>query len=83
MDLQWAFNNLLETTINLNAKRLVIDSVTAMLVGRSELKKRYLVHLLYKVIQKSGCTTLMIADMPWGNKRIGCGVEEFIADGIS
>ena len=43
---------------------------------------RFLIHLLYRFLQQIGCTTVMIADTPWGSQRIGSGVEEFIADGI-
>jgi len=83
IDVQRCLNQILEKVTSLRAKRLVIDSVTAMSVGlRSELDKRHLIHLLYNLIHKSGCTTVMITDMPWGSDRIGEGMEEFIADGI-
>ena len=79
-------NNLdiiLQEVTNLKAKRLVIDSFTAMSMALSEdIDIRYLVHLLYKFLQKIGCTTLMIADTPWSSKKIGSGIEEFIADAI-
>ena len=79
-------NNLdviLREITTLDAKRLVIDSFTAMSMALSEaIDIRYLVHLLYKFLQNVGCTTLMITDTPWGSKKIGSGIEEFIADGI-
>jgi len=79
-------NNLdimLREVTNLKAKRLVIDSFTAMSMALMEaVDVRYLVHLLYKFLQNIGCTTIMIADTPWGSKKIGSGIEEFIADGI-
>jgi circadian clock protein KaiC len=83
IDVQSALNQILDAITSLHARRLVIDSITAMSIGlRSEVEKRHVLHLLYKLIQKSGCTTIMIMEMPWGTTSIGnCG-EAFIADGI-
>ncbi len=79
-------NNLdiiLREVTEMKAKRLVIDSFTAMSMAMKEaIDIRYLVHLLYKFLQNIGCTTLLISDTPWSSKRIGSGIEEFIADGI-
>jgi circadian clock protein KaiC len=83
IDVQRCLDEILEKVTTLRAERLVIDSITAMSVGlRSELDKRHLIHLLYNLIHKCGCATVMITDMPWGSDRIGEGLEEFIADGI-
>jgi circadian clock protein KaiC len=83
IDVQSSLNTIFETVTFLRAKRLVIDSITAMSIGmKSELEKRHLIHLLYKLIQESGCTTIVIADKPYGSKKIGDGIEEFISDGI-
>ncbi|MHA1711901.1 MAG: RAD55 family ATPase [Candidatus Freyarchaeota archaeon] len=82
-DVQSALNQILEAITSIRAKRLVVDSITAMSVGqKEELEKRHLIRLLYKLIKKTGCTAIIIADMPWGTSRIGGGIEEFIADGI-
>ncbi|MHA1632554.1 MAG: RAD55 family ATPase [Candidatus Freyarchaeota archaeon] len=82
-DVQSALTQILETITSLNAKRLVVDSITAMSVGQKEdIGKRHLIRLLYKLIKKTDCTAIIIADMPWGTLRIGGGIEEFIADGI-
>lgn len=68
---------------NNEIKRLVIDSFTAMTMAFSDqITIRHLMHLLYKFLQGVGCTTIIIADTPWGSMKIGSGVEEFIADGI-
>ena len=37
---------------------------------------------LYRLIQKTGCTTLAITDIPWNSNKIGESLEEFVADGI-
>ena len=83
VDIQSALNQVLETIIAMGARRLVIDSLTGILAGvKSELEKRHILRLLYRLVQKTGCTTIVIVDMPWGSSKIGSGVEEFIADGI-
>ncbi len=83
IDVQSALNQILEAVTSIKARRLVIDSVTAMSIGlKGELERRHLIHLLYRLIQKSGCTAVIITDMPYGTSRIGNSVEEFIADGI-
>ncbi len=74
---------ILKHVTGMKAKRLVIDSFTAMAMAlREAIDIRYLVHLLYKFLQRIGCTTILISDTPYGSQKIGSGVEEFIADGI-
>jgi circadian clock protein KaiC len=74
---------ILSQVTSMKAKRLVIDSFTAMSMALKEaIDIRYLVHLLYQFLQKVGCTTILISDTPWGSEKIGSGIEEFIADGI-
>jgi len=81
--IQANLNTILETIRKLEAKRLVIDSFTAFSMAISQPANiRFLIHLLYKFLQRIGCTTIVITDVPWGTQRIGSGVEEFIADGI-
>jgi circadian clock protein KaiC len=82
-DVQECLNKILETVKSLNAKRLVIDSFTAMALPiKTDIERRFLLHLLYRFIQRTGCTTIIVTDIPWGMSRIGYGIEEFIADGI-
>lgn len=81
--IQGNLDQILGEITEMKAKRLVIDSFTAMAMALSEpINIRYLIHLLYKFLQRVGCTTIIIADTPWGSEKIGSGVEEFIADGI-
>jgi circadian clock protein KaiC len=83
VELQSAINKIFQAVVSLKANRLVIDSITAMAMGlESEIEKRHLIRLLYKLIIQTGCTTISITDIPWNSKRIGESVEEFIADGI-
>lgn len=81
--IQSNLNLILDTISDIGAKRLVIDSFTAFSMALTEATDiRFLIHLLYRFLQQIGCTTVMIADTPWGSQQIGSGVEEFIADGI-
>lgn len=67
----------------LNAKRLVIDSFTAMSTAFKDKKDaRIILHLLEKVMRQIGCTTLLIVEIPTWQQKMGFGFEEFLADGI-
>jgi circadian clock protein KaiC len=82
-EVQSALNQIFESITTLKAKRLVVDSITAMTIGlESEYEKRHLIRLLYRLIQKTGCTTIMVTDIPWNSSKIGESVEEFVVDGI-
>lgn len=66
-----------------HAKRLVIDSFTALSNAFTEtIDARVTLHILSKILAQTYCTTLLITEMPTGSKKIGLGVEEFVADGI-
>ena len=78
-----ALNQVFEAITTLRARRLVVDSITAMTMGlETEFEKRHLVRLLYRLILKTGCTTVTITDIPWNTNRISESIEEFLADGI-
>ena len=82
-EVQSALNQVFETITSLRAKRLVIDSISAMAMGlETEFEKRHLIRLLYRLILKTGCTTIAITDIPWNSTKIGESIEEFVADGI-
>ena len=82
-EVQSALNQIFESITTLKARRLVVDSVSAMAMGlETEFEKRHLIRLLYRLIIKTGCTTLAITDIPWNSDRIGESIEEFVADGI-
>ena len=81
--IQNSVNKILEAVNSIKAERLVIDSITAMLLSLSELSdKRFMLHLFYKFFQEIECTTIIISDTPWGTQKIGSGIEEFLVDGI-
>jgi circadian clock protein KaiC len=71
----------LETIKNVQAKRLVVDSLTAFLSACEEkFEYRTIAHLFYKIIKKLDCTTIMTCSVPTGSHTLGLGIEEFIAD---
>jgi len=72
-----------EITI-LKAKRLVIDSFSAMAQAfREPIEARIILHnILGKMVRQLGCTTLLIAEVPTGSEKIGVSIEEFVADGV-
>jgi len=65
------------------AQRLVIDSIATMTIGVEEAAEvRTIIYLLRQSLREVGCTTLLITETPHGQRRLGIGREEFIADGI-
>lgn len=69
--------------LEMGAKRLVIDSFTAMAQAyKKKIDARIILHMLDKLLKNTGCTTLLLVELPTGNKTIGLGFEEFVADGI-
>ncbi len=67
----------------MGAKRLVIDSFTAMAQAfREKIEARVVVHLVEKMMRQSDCTTLLLVEIPTGSQMLGFGIEEFVADGI-
>jgi circadian clock protein KaiC len=82
-EVQSALNLIFEAITKLKAKRLVVDSIAAMAMGlETEFEKRHLIRLLYRLILKTGCTTIAITDIPWNSQKIGESIEEFVADGV-
>jgi len=78
-----AFNMILGEVSATHAKRLVIDSFSAMAQAfKKKIDTRIMVHLLEKMMRETDCTTLMVVEIPIGSAMIGIGIEEFVADGI-
>jgi len=77
-------NEIIEAVDMVKAKRLVIDSFSALAQSFKDLDEVRMVtnRVLSRVIRRMGCTTILIEEVPYGEQRIGFGVEEFIADGV-
>lgn len=83
MGLNANLDYILKTVRETKAERLVVDSLTAFLVGTGEkFEYRTLMHLFYKILKKMGCTTIMTCSIPTGSYTLGLGIEEFIADSV-
>ena len=74
----------LEEVTALKAKRLVIDSFSAMAQAFKEpIEARIIIHnILGKLVRQLGCTTILIVEVPTGSEKIGISIEEFVADGV-
>src|SRR4030042_1893999 len=74
---------ILKTTNELNAKRLVIDSLSALLQTMDTIEARTFLHTVFSRVTKSlGATTIIVGEIPYGEGKTGLGVEEFVADGV-
>jgi len=73
----------LREVLEIDAKRLVIDSFSAMAQAfKRKIDARIILHMLDKLMRQTGCTTLLLVELPTGSKTLGLGFEEFVADGI-
>jgi circadian clock protein KaiC len=73
----------LDEVRRLKAKRLVLDSFTALASAFSnKIDARIVLHLLEKLMREISCTTLLLVEVPTGQNGLGLGFEEFVADGI-
>jgi len=82
IDVQLALNRILDAITSINAKRVVLDSVTALAMGlRTDAEKRHTLRLIYKLIKRTGCTTIVVVDEPFNSQGYWYG-EGFIADGV-
>lgn len=77
-------NLILDEVRSLKAKRLVIDSFTAMVQAfKEKIDARIILHtVLGKIVRQLGCTTILIVEVPTGRGEVGISVEEFVADGV-
>jgi len=72
----------MRTVDSFKAERLVIDSFTALTQALGEkIEARLILHnTLSKIINRMGCTTLIIVETPIGTEQLGMGLEEFVSD---
>lgn len=76
--------HILSEVSTFGAKRLVIDSYSAMAQALGgEYEGRQILQTFFNRVMKTvGCTTLLIAEQPSGEFRIGDTSEEFVSDGV-
>jgi circadian clock protein KaiC len=72
------------TAVNaLGAKRLVVDSFSAMTVYvTTKAEARSFTALANKLLENANCTSMLLLEVPWGQTNIGMGYEEFVTDGL-
>ncbi|MEM2634795.1 MAG: ATPase domain-containing protein [Nitrososphaerales archaeon] len=77
-------NAIIDEVEKIGANHLVIDSFSALAQAFKEMHEvRIILHTILSKITKSlGCTTILIIEVPYGESKIGLGIEEFVADGI-
>ena len=77
---------ILESTIReVNASRVVIDSISALaLYVRDDAELRRMIYNLSNILRKLDCTALMVSEIVHGTEpRLSrYGVEEFVSDGV-
>ncbi len=78
-----SLNELLKEAFSVEAKRLVVDSFSAMaLAFEKSVDARVVLHAFEKLMRQADCTTLMLVEVPTGSRHLGLGFEEFVADGL-
>ena len=79
-----ALDLILSQVVSFGARRLVIDSFSALAVSFAHLSDaRIALHtILGKAVRSEGCTTMILTEIPYGKETMGLGMEEFVADGI-
>ena len=74
---------IMKEIIRLAPKFVVIDSVSALTQLMGKEKVRVFLHTtLGRFVKTVGSIVLLIAEKPFGEEKIGYGIEEFITDGV-
>lgn len=75
-------NVILKEMMDFEARRLVLDSFTALAQAvRESHEVRVILHtFLSRFIKSRECTTIIVIEKPHGLPGIGLGIEEFVAD---
>ena len=83
-ELDLLVDKIVKSALKMGAKRVVIDSLTAMEVDFSSRKeiRAFLHNRLLRALKKANLTAIAIVDVPYGEEKIGSGIEEFVFDGI-
>jgi circadian clock protein KaiC len=74
---------ILQEVSRIKAKRIVIDSFSAMTMYIESIPEtRSFAVLMNKFFEAANCTTILMLEVPWAQTKIGNGFEEFLADGL-
>jgi circadian clock protein KaiC len=82
--MQEALEEIISSARELNAKRIVIDSLSAIFQSFGDMNEaRIALHVVMgKIFRTEDITAMMISEVPIGSNSIGAGIEEFVVDGI-
>jgi circadian clock protein KaiC len=82
--IQDAFEEILSAIKTVKAKRIVLDSFSALSLSfRDYAEARTAIHVfLGKIMRAEGITSIIILEVPFGKKELGNGIEESVVDGI-
>lgn len=76
-------NVIISEALSIKAQRLVIDSFSAIaLAFEKKIDARVILHTFEKMMRQTGCTTLLVVEIPTGSSGLGLGFEEFVVDGL-
>lgn len=83
-EIEFQTKRIVEKAKQFNAKRLVIDSITAFSFWVDDIGKiRYAIYSLIEQLREIDCTTILtVESLPGRNNISRFGVEEFLVDGI-
>jgi KaiC/GvpD/RAD55 family RecA-like ATPase len=83
-DAEKQIQKIIDTAKAINAKRLVIDSITAFSFWIDSPEKiRYAIYRLVEELRKINCTTLLTCETEGSKTKAShFGVEEFLVDGV-
>lgn len=77
------FNEIAKVVLETGARRLVIDSLNALLSDLPAAEHRRMLEIIVnRLIKGAGCTVFGIVEQGIGKQEIGLGIEEFVADGL-
>ena len=82
--IQDAFEEILTAIRAVSAKRIVLDSFSALSMSfRDRIESRITIQvLLGKIMRAEGITSLIISEIPHGRNDLGDGIEESVADAV-
>jgi circadian clock protein KaiC len=79
-----SFEDFVNLVVESKAKRLVIDSISAMIETMGDQSEvRNAMHLIFEMIaKKMGVATIIVGEIPMGRRRLTFDFKEFLADGV-
>ncbi len=82
--IQDAFEEILTAIRAINAKRIVLDSFSALAISfKDKIESRIIIQVfLGKIMRAEGITSMVISEIPHGRNDLGSGIEEFVADAV-